>query len=122
MKISDARVADILRGARKAADAHGRRGTRLSDLDAPEIAALVQATLDFLRSRPGTISSFPGWTTVKAMDAGVMPWWTTLLVEPNFGAQVKRLRPLRRDVYDYLGDELGLIRSGIINRSLARAL
>ena len=108
--VDAARIAAILRQARQAADRAGRKTTRLEDLDAAAVSDLAQATLDHLRSRPGVVDPVTGWTTVQAMQAGVMPWWTGLLGEPNDTPEINRLRPLRRDVYDYLEDELGLIR------------
>jgi hypothetical protein len=107
--VDNQRIAEILTDAREIATSKGRKGTRLEDLDDSAVRDLVGATLAFLRSRPGSPSHVKGWTTVTAMHAGVMPWWTALLGEPNDGAEIKRLRRLRQDIYDYLGDELGLI-------------
>ena len=86
------------RAARQAADNQGRRGTRLADLDESAISDLVQATLDFLRSRPASPSPIEGWSTVTAMQAGVMPWWTgpSWRAEPRPGDQATASVPSGR--------------------------
>ncbi|MDN5746817.1 MAG: DUF3883 domain-containing protein [Nocardioidaceae bacterium] len=107
--VTDGRVAEILAVGAEAAASQGRSGVRLGDLSEAEVSDLVEATLDFLRARPGKASHIPEWTTITAMQAGVMPWWAGLAGEEYHGPEVRRLRSLRRDVYDYLGDALGLI-------------
>jgi hypothetical protein len=99
----------ILTEARNAAVSAGRKTARLSDLSDMQKLALAEATLKFLRSRPGKPSTRPGWTEVSAGSAGVMPWWADALGEPLYDEAVKRLRPLRREIYDLLEDEYELI-------------
>ena len=99
----------ILTEARNAAVSAGRKTARLSDLSDTHRIELAEATLEFLRSRPGKPSTRPAWTEVSAGSAGVMPWWADALGEPLYDEAVKRLRPLRREIYDLLEDEYELI-------------
>jgi hypothetical protein len=99
----------ILAEARNAAASAGRKTARLSDLSEADRVTLADATLAFLRSRPGKPSTRPGWIEVSAGSAGVMPWWAEALDEPLYDEAVKRLRPLRRDIYDLLEDDYELI-------------
>lgn len=99
----------ILIEARTAAVSAGRKTARLSDLSDTHRIELAESTLEFLRSRPGKPSTRPGWTEVSAGLAGVMPWWANALGEPLYDEAVKRLRPLRREIYDLLEDEYELI-------------
>lgn len=102
-------VEQILVEARNAAVVAGRKTARLSDLSDAHTIELSAATLEFLRSRPGRPSTRPGWTEVSARSAGVMPWWADALGEPLYDEAVKRLRPLRKEIYDLLEDEYELI-------------
>lgn len=102
-------VEQILAEAKQAAAVAGRKTARLSDLSDAHKIELADATLEFLRSRLGKPSPRPGWAEVSAGSAGVMPWWAGALDEPLYGDEVKRLRPLRKEIYDLLEDEYELI-------------
>ncbi len=67
---------------------------------------LAEQTLAFLRTRPSSASTIPGWRQVGSFDAGVHHWWKEQIDSPDTGV---RLRKLRAQIYDYLDDELGLI-------------
>jgi hypothetical protein len=100
-------VASILREARRRADAEGSAYTKGAHLDADQLDRLAHATLAFLRTRPASASTTPGWTQIAASQLGVLPWWSEL-VGMETDEERRHFRPLRTDVYDRL-EELGHI-------------
>ncbi|MGY2874360.1 hypothetical protein ACVW00_001550 [Marmoricola sp. URHA0025 HA25] len=70
---------------------------------------LTDASLAYLRSRPGKPSSIEGWMSVSPRIAGMARWWVA--VAELSVAEDRRLRQLRQDVYDAL-EAQGAIRRG----------
>ncbi len=100
-------VSDIIRSAqRKAAQAGSPRVT-VEHLSPEQVVELADATLDWLRRRPGRPSAVhEGWMQVSAAQAGVLPMWAA---DENLPEDERRaLRPLRQQIYDLL-HERGLI-------------
>lgn len=100
-------VASILRAARQRADADGSAYVKGAHLEADQLDRLAHATLAFLRTRPASASTTPGWTQIAASQLGVLPWWSEL-VGLEMDEERRYFRPLRTDVYDRL-EELGHI-------------
>ena len=101
-------VAKILRSGLREAKRSSDKQIELRHLTAEEVDELAGETVAFLRTRPGRPSSvMPGWTSVAASKAGVIPWWAE---EAGLTTETQRrsLRVLRRQVYDLL-DERGMI-------------
>jgi len=104
-----ANVGDILRDGLSTAQGAGAGQVRARHLTAEQLDQLVRATLRHLRAQPGKPSRHEGWLAVSPHAAGVMPWWaeTANLTE----SERRRLRSLRREVYDLL-EERKLIEKG----------
>lgn len=100
-------VASILREARRRADAEGSAYVKSNHLDAEQLDRLAHATLAFLRTRPASPSTTPGWTQIAASRLGVLPWWSDLLGLDTHEER-RRFRPLRTLMFDRL-EELGLV-------------
>ena len=100
-------VALILQAARQRADATGSAYVKGAHLDAEQLDRLAYATLAFLRTRPASSSTRPGWTQIAASQLGVLPWWSELL-GLNSHEERRRFRPLRTLMFDRL-EELGLV-------------
>lgn len=100
-------VASILREARRRADAEGSAYIKGAHLDAEQLDRLAYATLAFLRTRPASSSTRPGWTQIAASHLGVLPWWSELLGLDSHEER-RRFRPLRTLMFDRL-EELGLV-------------
>ncbi|RYP82123.1 hypothetical protein EKO23_22445 [Nocardioides guangzhouensis] len=100
-------ISHILQSGLAEARSSGAKQVELQHLPDGGADELAKETLEFLRGRPGRPSAVSGWTAVSASNTGVMAWWADesgLTTE----AQQRRLRTLRRQVYDLL-DERGLI-------------
>ena len=102
-------LADILREALADADRRGIRSPTLDRLNNSDVQLLAEQTLAFLRTRPSTESTIPGWRQVGSFEAGVNRWWNEQIDSPITSDTAVRLRKLRMQTYDYLDDELGLI-------------
>jgi hypothetical protein len=98
-------VALILQAARQRADAAGSAYVKGAHLDAEQLDQLAYATLAFLRTRPASPSTTPGWTQIAASQLGVLPWWSELLGLTTHEER-RRFRPLRTLMFDRL-EELG---------------
>src|SRR4051794_29244255 len=99
-------LADVLHDALADADRRGVRSPTLDRLSSSDVQLLAEQTLDFLRTRPSSAPTIPGWRQVGSFDAGVHRWWNEQIDSPDTAV---RLRKLRAQIYDYLDDELGLI-------------
>lgn len=95
----------MLREARRRADAVGSAYIKGAHLDADQLDRLAHATLAFLRTRPASPSTTPGWTEIAASQLGVLPWWSELLGLDTHEER-RRFRPLRTLMFDRL-EELG---------------
>ncbi len=102
-------LADILRDALADADRRGIRSPTLDRLSNSDVQLLAESTLAFLRTRPASESTIPGWRQVGSFEAGVNRWWNEQIDSPITSDTAIRLRKLRAQTYDYLDDELGLI-------------
>lgn len=98
-------VASILREARRRADVEGSAYVKGAHLDHEQLDKLACSTLAFLRTRPASASTTPGWSQIAASQLGVLPWWAALLGLDTHEER-RRFRPLRTQVYDRL-EELG---------------
>ncbi|MDR7252266.1 hypothetical protein J2X46_001242 [Nocardioides sp. BE266] len=98
-------VASILRSAQGRADAEGSAYVKGAHLDAEQLDRLAHATLAFLRTRPASPSTTPGWTQIAPSQLGVLPWWSELLGLDTHEER-RRFRPLRTLMFDRL-EELG---------------
>jgi Domain of unknown function (DUF3883) len=101
-------LADILRDALADADLRGIRSPTLDRLSNDDVQMLAEETLEFLRTRPSSESTIPGWRQVGSFEAGVMRWWNEQIDSPITTDTAVPLRKLRAQIYDYL-DELELI-------------
>jgi len=102
-------LADILRDALADADRRGIRRPTLDRLSNSDVQMLAEKTLAFLRTRPSSESTIPGWRQVGSFEAGVIRWWNEEIDSPVTTDTDVPLRKLRAQIYDYLDDELGLI-------------
>lgn len=102
-------LADILREALADADRRGIRSPTLDRLSNSDVQSLAEQTLAFLRTRPSSESTIPGWRQVRSFEAGVNRWWNEQIDSPVTSDTAVRLRKLRMQTYDYLDDELSLI-------------
>jgi hypothetical protein len=100
-------VASILTEARGRADAEGSAYVKGAHLNADQLDRLAHATLAFLRTRPASPSTTPGWTQIAASQLGVLPWWSELLGLDTHEER-RRFRPLRTLTFDRL-EELGFV-------------
>lgn len=100
-------VASILRAAQERANAEGSAYVKSAHLDAEQLDQLAHGTLAFLRTRPASPSTTPGWTQIAASQLGVLPWWSELLGLDTH-EQRRRFRPLRTSMFDRL-EELGFV-------------
>lgn len=98
-------VASILRSAQRRADAEGSAYVKGAHLDREQLDRLAYSTLAFLRTRPASASTSPGWTQIAASQLGVLPWWAELLGLDSHEER-RRFRPLRTLMFDRL-EELG---------------
>jgi len=104
-----ARVGDILRDGLSAAKDEGASQVRARHLSAEQLDQLAAATLAHLRGQHGRPSHHEGWLSLSPRAAGVMPWWSTAATLTD--SERRRLRSLRREVYDLL-EERRLIEKG----------
>lgn len=102
-------LADSLRDALADADRRGIRSPTLDRMSNSDVQMLAEQTLAFLRTRPWSESTIPGWRQVGSFEAGVNRWWNEQIDSPISSDTAVRLRKLRAQIYDYLDDELGLI-------------
>lgn len=102
-------LGDILRQSLSTARHEGSSQVRADHLSAEQLDQLAAATLAHLRAQTGKPSHHEGWAAVSPRAAGVMPWWSEAanLTE----SERRRLRSLRREVYDLL-EGRGLIEKG----------
>ena len=100
-------ISQILQSGLAEATSSGAKQVELRHLPEGGADELADATLAFLRRRPGRPSSVTGWTAVAPSNTGVIAWWAGE-AGLTTKAQRRTLHELRSQTYDLL-DQRGLI-------------